>query len=193
MQSRYTDSVLITRYGLWNIRVYADAPGQETIVLSIGKLDPTTVALVRIHSECITGETFGSLQCDCGEQLDRSLDQVNKSGNGMVIYLRQEGRGIGLFEKIQSYRLQKQGHDTYEANLLLGHRADERTYEKARVALDDLGVNRIRLLTNNPSKVSAIERLGIQVTERVPLVIPSNKHNVKYLTTKRDKFKHSFD
>ncbi len=193
MKNIFTETKIATKFGNFNIRVYADAQGKETVVLSTDKLDNTASVLVRIHSECITGDTFGSLQCDCGEQLSQSLNQINKSGNGVLIYLRQEGRGIGLFEKIKSYQLQDKGYDTFEANLLLGHRPDERTYEKAKVALSDLGVTRIRLLTNNPSKVSEIAKLGIDVAGRVPLVIKSNKYNRRYLLSKRDKFKHFFN
>jgi len=191
MKSVFTETKIATKFGNFNIRVYADVQGKETVVLYTEKIqDP---ALVRIHSECMTGDTFGSLQCDCGEQLEHSLEQISKRGNGILIYLRQEGRGIGLFEKIKSYELQNKGYDTFEANLLLGHRPDERTYEKAKVALIDLGIKSIRLLTNNPSKVSEIAKFGIKVVERVPLVISSNKYNKQYLVSKRDKFKHFFN
>jgi GTP cyclohydrolase II len=193
MKIPFTETQLATKFGDFNIRVYADAQGKETVVLSTEKLDTSRPVLVRIHSECMTGDTFGSLRCDCGEQLSKSLEQIRKSGNGALIYLRQEGRGIGLFEKIKSYQLQDKGYDTFEANLLLGHRPDERTYEKAKVALNDLGIKQIRLLTNNPSKVSEIAKLGIEVTERVPLIIKSNKYNQDYFAAKRDKFKHFFN
>ena len=193
MKSIFTETKIATKFGNFNIRVYADVQGKETIALCTEKLDTSASVLVRIHSECMTGDTFGSLQCDCGEQLEKSLEEINKSGNGILIYLRQEGRGIGLFEKIKSYQLQDKGYDTFEANLLLGHRPDERTYEKAKIALIDLGVKRIRLLTNNPSKVSEIAKLGIEVVERVPLIVTSNKYNKKYFASKRDKFKHFFN
>lgn len=193
MKNIFTETKIATKFGSFNIRVYADVQGKETIALCTEKLDTSAPVLVRIHSECMTGDTFGSLQCDCGEQLEKSLEEINKSGNGILIYLRQEGRGIGLFEKIKSYQLQDKGYDTFEANLLLGHRPDERTYEKAKIALTDLGVKRIRLLTNNPSKVSEIAKLGIEVVERVPLIVTSNKYNKKYFASKRDKFKHFFN
>ncbi len=193
MKNLFTETKIVTKFGDFNIRVYADVQGKETVALYTEKLDTSTPTLVRIHSECMTGDTFSSLQCDCGEQLEQSLEQISKSGNGVLIYLRQEGRGIGLFEKIKSYQLQDKGYDTFEANLLLGHRPDERTYEKAKNALIDLGVKRIRLLTNNPSKVSEIAKLGIDVVERVPLIVTSNKYNKKYFATKRDKFKHFFN
>lgn len=193
MKALFTETKLATKFGGFNIRVYADAQGKETVVLSTEKLNTSTPVLVRIHSECMTGDTFGSLQCDCGQQLDKAFEQISKSENGALIYLRQEGRGIGLFEKIKSYQLQDKGYDTFEANLLLGHRPDERTYEKAKIALNDLEIKQIRLLTNNPSKVSEIAKLGIEVTERVPLIIKSNKYNQDYFAAKRDKFKHFFN
>ncbi len=190
MKNAFVETNIAIKSGNFQIRVYADVQGKETVILYTEKLDTTAVVLVRIHSECITGDTFGSLQCDCGEQLKQSLKQISKSGNGMLIYLRQEGRGIGLFKKIESYRLQEKGYDTFDANLLLGHLPDERTYEKAKMVLDDLGVKRIRLLTNNPSKVSELEKLGVEIVGRVPLVVKSNKHNKRYFASKRDKFNH---
>ncbi len=193
MKNLFTETKIATKFGTFNIRVYADTQGKETVVLSTEAVDASVPVLVRIHSECMTGDTFSSLQCDCGEQLNKSLKEIFDSKNGVLIYLRQEGRGIGLFEKIKSYQLQDKGYDTYEANLLLGHRPDGRTYEKAKIALGDLGVNRIRLLTNNPSKVSEIAKLGIEVVERVPLLIKSNKYNQGYFASKRDKFKHFFN
>ncbi len=193
MKNIYTESRIETKFGAFVFRVYADLQGKETIALYTEDLDVAKPVLVRIHSECMTGDTFGSQQCDCGEQLVRALEEIHKSNNGVLIYLRQEGRGIGLFEKIKSYQLQAKGYDTFEANLLLGHRPDERTYEKAKLALTDLGVSQIRLLTNNPSKVSEIAKLGITVVERVPLVVAPNKHNQRYFASKRDKFKHFFN
>lgn len=190
MTHEFTETTLAIKFGNFNIRVYADAQGKETVALCTEQLDIAAPVLVRIHSECMTGDTFGSLHCDCGEQLAESLTEINKSGNGILIYLRQEGRGIGLFEKIKSYALQKKGYDTFEANLLLGHHPDPRTYEAAKCVLDDFNVKRILLLTNNPSKVSEIEKLGIEVVERIPLVISPNEHNTRYLATKRDKFNH---
>jgi len=192
MQRRFTDTKIPTKHGEFYIRVYADVSGKETVVLWAENIDTTEPVLVRVHSECMTGDTLGSLQCDCGEQLDRSLGLIHQN-KGVLIYLRQEGRGIGLFEKIRSYQLQDKGFDTFEANLILGHHPDERTYEMAKTALGDLGIKRIRLLTNNPSKVSEIAKLGIEVTERVPLIIEPNKYNQKYFEAKRDKFKHFFN
>lgn len=187
----FVDTKIATKYGSFHIRVYADVSGKETLVLYTEKINSLQVPLVRIHSECMTGDTLGSLQCDCGGQLEESLRRISKEG-GALVYLRQEGRGIGLFEKIKSYKLQDKGYDTFEANLVLGHRPDERTYEKAKIALSDLHIKRVRLLTNNPAKVSELAKLGIEVIERVPIIIPSNKYNQKYFATKRDKFKHFF-
>lgn len=189
----FTETELETKFGDFIIRVYADVFGKETIVLRTKQVTIAEPVLVRVHSECITGDTFGSLRCDCGEQLHRSIGLIAESGNGVLIYLRQEGRGIGLFEKMRSYELQRKGFDTFEANVLLGHKPDERNYEWAKIALQDLGVEKIRLITNNPAKVSEMAKLGISVIERVPIVIKSNKHNKKYFDAKRDKFKHFFN
>lgn len=189
----FTETELETKFGDFIIRVYADIFGKETIVLRTKKLNVAEPVLVRVHSECITGDTFGSLRCDCGEQLQRSIGLIQESGNGVLVYLRQEGRGIGLFEKLRSYELQRKGFDTFEANVLLGHKPDERSYEWAKIALQDLGVEKIRLATNNPAKVSEMAKLGISVIERVPIVIKSNKYNKKYFDAKRDKFKHFFN
>ncbi len=192
MKQQFVETKIETKYGSFMTRVYADAHGKETVVLYTEGLDPRKPVLTRIHSECLTGDTFGSLQCDCGDQLARSLDAIHNSRNGALIYLRQEGRGIGLFEKIQSYQLQHKGFDTFEANVMLGHRPDERTYEWAKIALADLDVSEIKLLTNNPSKVSEVAKLGIKVNERVPLIVSANQFNQKYFDAKRDKFKHFF-
>lgn len=185
----FTETTIATKFGTLNIRVYADTQGKETVALST-PLNTANPVYVRIHSECMTGDTFRSLQCDCGDQLEHALTQIAGQGNGILIYLRQEGRGIGLFEKIKSYALQQKGYDTFDANLLLGHHPDPRTYETAKHVLDDFGVTRVHLLTNNPSKVSEIEKLGIEVVERIPLIISPNEHNERYLATKRDRFNH---
>ncbi|MDB5195470.1 MAG: cyclohydrolase-2 [Parcubacteria group bacterium] len=192
MKHPFAETTIETTYGRFLVRVYADAHGKETVALYTEGLDLDQPALVRVHSECMTGDTFGSMQCDCGDQLHNSLKALHESGNGVLIYLRQEGRGIGLFEKIQSYQLQHKGFDTFEANVMLGHGPDERTYEWAKIALEDLGITHIRMLTNNPSKVSELAKLGITVTERVPLIIGANQFNQKYFDAKRDKFKHFF-
>lgn len=181
---------LPTIYGDLSITVYKQEQGKETVVLTTPRVTPHIPPLVRIHSECLTGDTFGSLRCDCGPQKEESLRMIAQSGNGIFIYLRQEGRGIGLFEKIKAYRLQEQGHDTYEANVILGHDPDPREYSMAKQVLNDLQIGSIRLITNNPAKVREITALGINVTERVSLLIQPNEHNKHYLETKRRKFGH---
>jgi len=188
----FVETKLNTESGLFNIRVYSEESNKETVVLWTNNINTFEPVLVRVHSECMTGDTIGSLQCDCGKQLQKSLQLIQKEG-GVLIYLRQEGRGIGLFEKIKAYELQSKGYDTFEANVLLGHHPDERTYKMAKVALDDLKIKRIRLLTNNPSKVSELAKLGIEVVEQVPLIIRSNKYNKKYFATKKDKFQHALN
>ena len=146
--------------------------------------------LVRVHSECFTGEVLGSLRCDCGEQLDSALRLIAREGAGIVVYLRQEGRGIGLLQKMKAYNLQDQGHDTVDANLLLGHEADERDYSLAACILKDLQVKSVRLMTNNPSKIEALEAEGICVNARVPLEGEVTADNEQYLVTKARRMNH---
>lgn len=186
MPLTFTQTSLQTVYGLFTIRVYQEALGKETVVLYTKDLNRNQPVLVRVHSECLTGDTFGSLYCDCGEQLKESLELIQREG-GVCIYLRQEGRGIGLFEKMKAYQLQREGYDTVEANVMLGHAPDERTYGMAEQALRDLAISSIRLLTNNPEKVAELKKYGIKIVERVPLVIPATAHNQAYLQTKKDK------
>lgn len=183
---------LPTKHGIFSFGVWNQKKGEEIIFLQTPNLDLSQPVLVRVHSECITGDVFHSYRCDCGEQKDRSLDMISKSGNGVLIYLRQEGRGIGLHEKIKAYILQDKGYDTHEANILLGHKPDYREYSWVKKVLDYLNVREIRLITNNPSKVAEISRLGIKVVERVALVIESNHYNRRYFETKKQKFKHFF-
>jgi GTP cyclohydrolase II len=191
MKNNFVENKLQTKQGKYILRVYADSPGKETVVVYTEKLNKKKPVLVRVHSECFTGDILHSLRCDCGEQLQKSLEIIQKNG-GVLIYLRQEGRGIGLFEKIKTYNLQDKGYDTFEANVILGHNPDDRRYMKVKTALKDLGINKINLLTNNPSKVSEIAKLGIKINERIPLIIPSNKYNQKYFDAKKNKFKHFF-
>lgn len=183
---------LPTKHGTFSFGVWNQKKGEEIIFLQTPNLDITKPVLVRVHSECITGDVFHSYRCDCGEQKDRSLSMISESGNGVFIYLRQEGRGIGLYEKIKAYKLQDKGYDTHEANILLGHKPDYREYSWVKKVLDNLNVKEIRLITNNPSKVAEISRLGIKVVDRVPLIIESNHYNRRYFETKRQKFKHFF-
>lgn len=188
----FVETKLATKFAEFLIRVYKDTYGKETLVLWTENLDFTQPVLTRVHSECLTGDMLGSLHCDCGQQLTKSLQMISENG-GMLIYLRQEGRGIGLFEKMQTYVLQSKGHDTFEANTLLGHKPDQRSYEMVKKVLNDLHVDRIKLITNNPSKVSEISKLGIEVVGRVPMISEPNKHNKAYLETKKRKFQHFLD
>lgn len=146
--------------------------------------------LVRMHSSCITGDTFGSLRCECGEQLHKAMEMIEKEGRGAIIYLQQEGRGIGLFEKIKAYKLQEEGLDTVDANLHLGHKADERDYGVGANILHALGINKMRLLTNNPIKRRSLQGYGLEITERIPLEIEPNRFNMRYMATKKERMGH---
>lgn len=166
--------------------------GKEHLAIVIGKVDTTQPVLTRLHSECFTGDLLGSLRCDCGEQLRGAIAAIAQSGSGILLYLAQEGRGIGLVNKLRAYHLQDAGADTLDANLQLGFGADERLYQPAAEMLRQLGVGAVRLLTNNPEKVTGLRQCGINVTERVPHVFPSNNHNKHYLSTKAIRFGHMF-
>jgi len=170
--------------------VYETPDHKEHVALTLGTIDDGGPVLVRVHSECLTGDVLGSSRCDCGEQLDDSLRFLQEQGCGILLYLRQEGRGIGLTKKISAYALQEQGLDTVEANLALGLPEDMRDYRVAAEMLLDLGVWRARLLTNNPAKVEGLERYGVEVVERTPLCMSPNPSNVGYLRTKREKMGH---
>jgi len=156
------------------------------------KFPPTTPPLVRIHSECFTGDILGSLKCDCGDQLQTALKLIEQAKLGIVIYLRQEGRGIGLLNKIKAYKLQEQGLDTLEANLHLGLPADARNYDIASEILKYFGITQIKLLTNNPDKIAQLENQGIKIIERIDISTKQNGHNKKYIETKNEKFGHLF-
>jgi len=166
---------------------------KEHLAVVIGDVQDQNDVLVRVHSECFTGDVLGSRRCDCGEQLQRSLQMIADAGAGVVVYLRQEGRGIGLLDKLRAYNLQDQGYDTVDANLALGHQADEREYSVAAHILDDLGVRSIRLLTNNPVKIQRLRELGVPVSERVPLQSTVNADNAQYLFTKALRMNHLLD
>jgi len=166
--------------------------GKEHLAIVIGSLDTEQPVLIRLHSECFTGDLLGSLRCDCGDQLRGAIEQIAKSGSGVLLYLAQEGRGIGLINKLRAYRLQDVGADTMDANLQLGFGADERVYQPAAEMLRQLGIPSVRLLTNNPEKVRGLEQCGIAVVERVPHAFPSNDHNARYLSTKATRFGHMF-
>ena len=189
---RLAGANLPTRYGTFEVFVYDTCEREEHVALALGAIDDGEPILVRAHSECLTGDVFGSSRCDCGEQLDESLRFLQEQGRGVLLYLRQEGRGIGLTKKISAYALQEQGLDTVEANLALGLPEDMRDYQAAAEMLLDLGVRRVRLLTNNPAKIEGLERHGVEVMERVPLGISPNPSNLGYLRTKRAKMGHLF-
>ncbi|MEM1176863.1 MAG: GTP cyclohydrolase II [Acidobacteriota bacterium] len=183
---------LPTRYGLFSIRVYPDPEdfSKEHVALFHGDVESAEPSLVRVHSECLTGDVFGSKRCDCGPQLDEALRRIAAEPRGVLVYLRQEGRGIGLGNKMRAYALQDCGRDTVEANLELGFPDDLRDYQVAADMLGDLGVKSVRLLTNNPKKVAALEEAGIHVVDRVPIVVGVNPENEAYLDTKREKLGH---
>jgi len=166
--------------------------GLEHLAIVIGEPTANATALVRIHSECFTGDLLGSLRCDCGDQLRGAIQAIGASGSGVLLYLAQEGRGIGLVNKLRAYTLQDRGLDTLDANEMLGYDADERVYLPAAEMLNDLGLKQVKLLTNNPEKVSALSSCGIDVVERVEHAFPSNKHNEQYLETKKAKGGHLF-
>ena len=191
--SRLAEADLPTRHGPFRIIIYeVKHETQQPLALVMGDLSQGDAPLVRLHSSCFTGDLLHSLRCDCGDQLDLALSHIAREGRGAVIYLPQEGRGIGLAEKIKAYALQDQGLDTVEANLALGYKADMRDYGVGMQILKDLGLNQVRLLTNNPKKTDAFIYGGfnLEVVDQVPILPPSNEHNASYLATKRDKLGH---
>ena len=184
-------SSIPTASGLWYIDAYADDESEPMPHLAIYPpgLDTDGVVVVRVHSECFTGDVLGSKRCDCGAQLEKSLEVITRE-KGVLIYLRQEGRGIGLINKLKAYNLQDEGFNTIDANHQLGFETDEREYHVATVILKDLGIQKIRLLTNNPEKVESLVRDGIVITDRIPLMIEPNEDNEAYLRVKRDLMGH---
>ncbi len=182
---------LPTSYGEFILHGYENPQDHAAhLALVYGELTQTPAPLVRVHSECLTGDLFGSLRCDCGQQLEGALRTIQQAGCGVLIYLRQEGRGIGLINKMRAYNLQDQGLDTVEANLHLGFAADQRDYGVAIAILEQLKVASIRLLTNNPDKLSGFADSSIKVVERVPLQVDPSVENIDYLRTKRDRLGH---
>lgn len=189
--SRVARTRLPTRYGVFTAIAYKSmTDADEHVALVMGNVDTEEPVLVRVHSQCLTGDTFGSLRCDCGEQIDRSLRLIAKEGRGVFLYMRQEGRGIGLHNKLRAYQLQDNGLDTVEANEELGFPPDLRWYGIGAQILVDLGVRNLRLLTNNPKKVVGLESYGLHLVERIPIVVPPNAENRRYLSTKREKLGH---
>lgn len=184
-------ATLPTEWGVFSIHGFEDlVTGKEHIALSMGELGPDEPALCRVHSECLTGDALFSLRCDCGPQLQYAMEQVAAAGRGVILYLRQEGRGIGLLNKIKAYSLQDKGADTVEANEQLGFLADGREYDVCKPMLEHFGIKQVRLMTNNPKKVAALESLGFDVVERLPIQTGLNRHNESYLAAKVSKLGH---
>ncbi|MDE6395046.1 MAG: GTP cyclohydrolase II, partial [Duncaniella sp.] len=180
-----------TAYGHFRLIPFRQkSNGLEHIALIKGDLSTDEPALVRVHSSCATGDIFGSMRCDCGEQLHKAMEMIDKEGRGCILYLSQEGRGIGLMEKIKAYKLQEEGLDTVDANLHLGHKADERDYGVGAQILRLLGIEKMRLITNNPVKRKGLEGFGLEVVENVPMEIPTNKYNRRYMLTKQERMGH---
>jgi GTP cyclohydrolase II len=187
---KVADAFFPTRYGRFTVHAFLSADGKEHIALTRCDHGPHGEVPVRIHSRCLTGDTLTSLRCDCRDQLEAAMTYLEKKGCGMLIYLDQEGRGIGLANKIKAYALQDQGMDTVEANVHLGFGEDLRDYSVAAGILKHFKVNDIALLTNNPDKIKDLEKHGIRVAKRIPIRIKANKYNKKYLDTKREKMRH---
>ncbi|WP_141046554.1 GTP cyclohydrolase II [Aliarcobacter cryaerophilus] len=179
---------LPTKYGNFRIKAYKDGNQEHLAIMSLD-FETLEAPFVRIHSECLTGDTLGSLKCDCQNQLDLSLKFIAKNG-GLVIYHRQEGRNIGLVNKVNAYALQDKGRNTIEANIELGFKEDERDYRVVGYIFENLGIKKLKLITNNPAKLKYVESLGVEIVERIPAIIKSNKYNELYLSTKKEKMGH---
>jgi 3,4-dihydroxy 2-butanone 4-phosphate synthase/GTP cyclohydrolase II len=189
---RQVDVQLPTTYGDFHLIAYRQTTtNEEHLALVKGTWDPKEAVLVRVHSSCVTGDIFGSCRCDCGPQLHRAMEMIEAAGKGVIVYMQQEGRGIGLLNKLKAYKLQEQGADTVEANLMLGFGMDTRDYGVGAQILHDLGVRHMRLMTNNPRKRTGLVGYGLEIVENVPIEIAANKHNQRYLRTKKDKLGHS--
>ena len=183
------DAQLPTKFGEFRIRAFVDENNRKEHALLYLK-NPDKIPIVRVHSECLTGDAFGSLRCDCGPQLETSMREIQAHGSGAIVYLKQEGRGIGLFAKMQAYALQDKGYDTLDANLQLGLPADARTYEIAAKMLKSIGYDELYLMTNNPDKKAQLIENGIDVKDRIPILIVPSEHNISYLKTKSSRMGH---
>lgn len=191
----YTTSCLLpTPWAQFTLHAFVEhATGKEHLAMTLGDIGNGEAVLARVHSECLTGDVLFSQRCDCGAQLEGALKKIADEGRGILLYLRQEGRGIGLVNKIRAYRLQEAGADTVEANLALGFHADARNYELCKPMLAQFGIGTLRLMTNNPRKIEAMEKLGVTVSERVPLLVNRNAFNNAYLNTKSAKLGHMME
>ena len=191
---RVVDVKMPTKYGNFDLIAYQEKnTGQEHLALMKGSWKKDEPVLVRVHSSCVTGDIFGSCRCDCGPQLHKAMEMIEKEGKGAIIYMNQEGRGIGMINKLKAYKLQEEGYDTLEANLKLGFKGDERDYGIGAQIIRDLGITKMRLLSNNPTKRTGLIGYGLEIIENVPLEIESNEHNELYLETKRDKMGHQLN
>ncbi len=188
---KIAEAKLPTETGEFRIAGFrAEGDGEEFVAVIKGNLSADAPTLVRIHSQCLTGDVFGSSKCDCGPQLKAAMTKIEKDGKGVIVYQLQEGRGIGIINKIRAYALQDEGADTVEANEQLGFEADTREYRRCATILRDLGLRKVRMMSNNPEKISALEQVGLEVVERVPLQIQSSKQSEEYLKTKKEKMGH---
>ena len=191
---RLAEADLPTEFGMFRIIGFKSlATNEEFPVLVKGALDSETPTLVRIHSQCLTGDVFHSLKCDCGRQLDHAMSLIQEEGRGVIVYQQQEGRGIGITNKIRAYELQDAGQDTVEANLSLGFEADLRQYECCVDILKQLGLRRIRLMSNNPEKIAAVQQAGIEIVERVSIEVETHEKSLGYMKTKKEKLGHLLD
>jgi GTP cyclohydrolase II len=180
-----------TRYGTFQLMLFTTSlDNKEHMALVMGDVQDKENVIVRVHSECFTGDVLGSVRCDCGEQLDHAMQMIAQAKQGVILYLRQEGRGIGLLDKLRAYNLQDEGLDTVEANLRLGHEPDEREYTVAALMLADLGIRSVNLITNNPKKINDLRRLGVVVHQRMPIEVPPRPENLHYLRTKAKRMDH---
>lgn len=188
---RVVETNMPTKYGEFKMYGFIDKnTGEEHVALVKGKVEETEIVLTRVHSECLTGDALGSKRCDCGEQYDAAMRKIAKEGQGVLLYMRQEGRGIGLINKLKAYQLQDKGYDTVEANVMLGFLPDMRKYDVAAAILKDLGVTKVKLMTNNPEKIEALSHYEIEIVDRVPIQIKENEKNRFYLRTKQIKMNH---